>query len=82
MTGSSYAGGGNYNDSNVQDQAANSAYGGPGRGQGGMTGGGNSGSGVVIVSYDGTKQLGQGGTVTTRAGKTIHTFTGPGTYTG
>ena len=78
VTGNNYSGGGNYNDSNIQNQPANSGNGGPGRGQAGTAGAG--GSGIVIVSYDGTEQLGIGGSVSTRAGKTIHTFNGPGTY--
>jgi hypothetical protein len=38
------------------------------------------GSGIVILSYNGA-QRGSGGTVTSSGGKTIHTFTGSGTFT-
>jgi hypothetical protein len=41
--------------------------------------GGNGGSGIVIISYPGI-QRGTGGTVTTSAGFTIHTFTTSGTF--
>jgi hypothetical protein len=43
-------------------------------------GGGNGGSGVVIISYLGP-QRGTGGSVTSVGGNTIHTFTSSGTYT-
>ncbi len=42
--------------------------------------GGNGGSGVVIISYPGS-QKGTGGTITTAANNTVHTFTSSGTYT-
>jgi len=41
--------------------------------------GGSGGSGIVIISYPGT-QRGSGGTITTAANNTIHTFTSSGTY--
>jgi hypothetical protein len=43
-------------------------------------GGGNGGSGVVIISYLGS-QRGTGGTITSVGGYTYHTFTSSGTYT-
>lgn len=43
--------------------------------------GGNGGSGLLIVSYFGP-QRGQGGTVTTSAGYTIHTFNSSGSFVG
>jgi hypothetical protein len=42
--------------------------------------GGNGGSGIVIVRYSGPQKA-SGGTVTTVAGYTIHTFTSSGTFT-
>jgi len=78
ITGNSYADGGNYNDNSSTPQPANSAKGGPGKGQGGT--GGSGGSGIVVVSYSGD-QVGTGGTVSSQGGNTLHTFTGPGTYT-
>lgn len=42
--------------------------------------GGAGGSGIFIISYAGS-QRGTGGTITTSAGYTIHTFTTSGTYT-
>jgi len=41
---------------------------------------GAGGSGVVIVRYTGV-QSATGGTISTSPGYTIHTFTGPGTFT-
>jgi len=41
--------------------------------------GGNGGSGVVIVRYPGSQKA-TGGTVTTAAGDTVHTFTSTGTF--
>lgn len=52
----------------------------PGPGPANNTGG-NGGSGVVIITYFGP-QRGQGGTVTTSAGYTIHTFNSSGTFVG
>jgi hypothetical protein len=47
--------------------------------------GGTGGSGVVIISYANSTQLGTGGTVTSYSsgGSTywVHTFTSSGTYT-
>jgi len=42
--------------------------------------GGNGGSGIVIVRYSGPQKA-TGGTITTVAGYTIHTFTSSGTFT-
>jgi hypothetical protein len=39
------------------------------------------GSGIVIIRYSPGTQQSTGGTVTTSPGYTIHTFTGPGTFT-
>jgi hypothetical protein len=39
------------------------------------------GSGVVIISYEGSQHA-TGGTVTSSGGNTIHTFTSSGTFTG
>ena len=52
----------------------------PGPGPANNTGG-NGGSGIVIITYFGP-QRGQGGTVTTSAGYTIHTFNSSGTFVG
>jgi hypothetical protein len=41
--------------------------------------GGNGGSGIVIVRYPGSQKA-TGGTVTTAAGDTLHTFTGNSTF--
>ena len=48
---------------------------------GGGSGGNSSsgGSGIVIIRYAGS-QGATGGTITTSPGFTIHTFTGPGTF--
>ena len=54
------------------------AHAGPGRGAGGT--GGAAGSGIVIVSYDGTTQVGTGGSVSTSGGRTLHTFTSSGEF--
>jgi hypothetical protein len=43
--------------------------------------GGPGGSGIVIISYTSTTQIGSGGTVTTSGGNYIHTFTTGGTFT-
>jgi len=54
-----------------------------GGGWGGTTGtttGYNGGSGLVVIRYSGA-QRGNGGTVTSSGGYTIHTFTSSGTYT-
>jgi hypothetical protein len=59
--------------------AANSGGGGGGQGDSGV-GVGSGGSGVVIISYAGP-QRGTGGTITSVAGNTIHTFTTSGTFT-
>jgi hypothetical protein len=42
--------------------------------------GGDGGSGIVIVKYPGLQKA-TGGTITSVAGHTIHTFTAPGTFT-
>jgi hypothetical protein len=49
-------------------------------GNGGATHGNNGNQGVVIVWYPGA-QRGTGGTITSSAGNTYHTFTTAGTYT-
>jgi len=49
-------------------------------GGGGNGGGGTGGSGIIIISYPGA-QRGTGGTITSVAGNTIHTFTSSGTFT-
>lgn len=58
---------------------------GGGGGAGGFNGptaypGGNGGSGIVIIRYNGG-QRGTGGNVTSVGGNTIHTFTSTGTFT-
>ena len=58
-----------------------------GGGGGGATGpaptspGASGGSGIVVIVYPGTNQLGTGGTVTSAGGNTVHTFTSSGTFT-
>lgn len=55
--------------------------GGGGGGPGGWGGGGTGGSGIVIVSYPTGSMSATGGTITTKDGNTIHTFTVSGTFT-
>jgi hypothetical protein len=52
-----------------------------GGGGGGQATFGTGGSGIVIISYYGP-QRGTGGTITTNAGYTIHTFTSSATFVG
>lgn len=79
-------GGGNGGGSSVKDGVAGTANRGGGGGGGGYVSGpgtgdaGAGGSGIVILSYQGS-QRGSGGTVSSAAGYTIHTFTSSGTYT-
>jgi hypothetical protein len=66
------------------DALANTGSGGGGGGGEGASlfrtaGGGNGGSGIVIVRYPGPQRA-TGGTVTSVAGDTIHTFTTSGTF--
>ena len=57
--------------------------GGGGRDQGGgESAGGAGGSGIVIIRYVSTYTGGAtGGTITSPSGYTVHTFTGPGSFT-
>lgn len=43
--------------------------------------GGNGGSGIVVISYPTGSMTATGGTITTNAGRTIHTFLSSGTFT-
>lgn len=80
--GSGGTGGGGAGRANAVGTAGTTNSGGGGGG-GGFDGtyynGGNGGSGIVIIAYLGS-QRGQGGTVTSLGGFTIHTFTSSGTY--
>jgi hypothetical protein len=81
-TGSGASGGGGNGGSTGNIGGAGTANTGGGGGASGGTyfsGGGAGGSGIVIISYPGT-QRGTGGTITTAANNTIHTFTSSGTY--
>ena len=75
-------GGGNGGGAGATSTVAGSANTGGGGGGGGYptTPGASGGSGIVIVMYEGP-QRGTGGTITSVAGNTIHTFTSSGTYT-
>jgi hypothetical protein len=57
--------------------------GGGGRTCVGVTNGSAGGSGVVIVRYSGSQQATGGSSISpsTAPGYTVHTFTGPGTFT-
>lgn len=71
-------GGGNGSTSTGSNGTTNTGGGGGGGGEG--PAGGNGGSGIVIVRYPGPQKA-IGGTVTSVAGHTIHTFTTVGSTT-
>ena len=76
-------GAGSENGPTYNAVAGTTNTGGGGGGGGGSAGGqfgGNGGSGIVIVRYQGSQKA-IGGTVTTSAGYTIHTFTTVGSTT-
>jgi hypothetical protein len=83
-SGGSGGGGASGNGSNGVAGTANTGGGGGGGSRGSGGGGdyigGNGGSGIVIIAYQGS-QRGTGGTVTSSGGYTYHTFTSSGTYT-
>jgi hypothetical protein len=76
------AGGGGAGGGASASPVAGLANTGGGGGGGGYptTPGASGGSGIVIVMYEGP-QRGTGGTITSVAGNTIHTFTSSGTFT-
>jgi len=83
VTGNSYSSGGSGGSRSSSEtgasQPANTGRG--GGGGGGSSGpGGAGGSGQVVIRYLGS-QRGTGGTVTSLAGYTVHTFNSSGTYT-
>ncbi len=81
--GDASGGAGSIGTANASDAPANRGGGGGGaRNAGGGGGnGGAGGSGVVIISYTTGTLVATGGSITTAAGKTIHTFTASGTWT-
>lgn len=76
-------GGNSYNNARAQAGTANTGGGGGGGSPAynASSQPNNGGSGVVILRYPGP-QRGTGGTVTSSAGYTYHTFTSSGTFTG
>lgn len=76
--GNGGGGNGGYDTGLGSSAAAN--RGGGGGGGGNLKAGGSGGSGVVIVRYAGDARF-TGGTITSDAGDTIHTFTSSGTLT-
>ena len=74
------AGGSIYSDNAVAGTTNTGGGGGGGAGGAGIVAGKNGGSGIVIVRYPGPQKA-IGGTVTSRGGYTIHTFTSVGSTT-
>lgn len=77
--------GGNSSNGNGVNGSANTGSGGGGSTQlsncSNSGTGGSGGSGIVIISYVTGVITATGGTITTSAGRTIHTFTSSGTFT-
>lgn len=74
-------GGGNGGTTGANGVANTGGGGGAGNGTSGTGVSGSGGSGIVIVSYPTGLLTAVGGTITTVAGRTIHTFTSNGTFT-